>query len=197
MPDMKRREFMILLSGAAACPSRRALWRQPVRPVHRNPQPAAGVWATGLWGRRELFWFGARPVGIHWFSVRIGRVDPARFDFDRVLGRDDHIDGPPFNPHGTRLRQIKIPTTREFLSRVFDLCTIRLEDWTDIEPQNLPLAEVIEVIVRSYRLDSEQFRSAPRTCWPLCGRLSRPAAWVRRLLVVTPGREAHVRRQTA
>jgi hypothetical protein len=34
-----------------------------------------------------------------------------------------------------------------------------------------PLAEVIEVIVRSYRLDSEQFRSAPRTCWPLCGRL--------------------------
>ena len=27
-----------------------------------------------------------------------------------------------------------------------------------------PLAEVIEVIVRSYRLDSEQFRSTPRTC---------------------------------
>src|SRR6516225_6848331 len=43
-----------------------------------------------------------------------------------------------------------------------------------MRPQNLhvPLAEVIEVIVRSYRLDSEQFRSAPRTCWPLCGRLS-------------------------
>src|SRR6516164_5323000 len=27
-----------------------------------------------------------------------------------------------------------------------------------------PQTEVIEVIVRSYRLDSEQFRSAPRTC---------------------------------
>ena len=47
-----------------------------------------------------MFWFGARPVGIHRFSVRIGRVDPARFDFERVHGHDDHIDGPPFNPHG-------------------------------------------------------------------------------------------------
>jgi hypothetical protein len=47
-------------------------------------------------------------------------------------------------------------------------------DWTAGEAANphVPLAEVIEVIVRSYRLDSEQFRSAPRTCWPLCGRLS-------------------------
>ena len=27
MSDMKRREFMILLAGAAACRSRRALWR--------------------------------------------------------------------------------------------------------------------------------------------------------------------------
>jgi hypothetical protein len=41
-----------------------------------------------------------------------------------------------------------------------------------------PQTEVIEVIVRSYRLDSEQFRSAPRTCpsvrWQaeLCGLAS-------------------------
>ena len=48
-----------------------------------------------------------------------------------------------------------------------------------------PLGEVIEVIVRTYRLDSEQFRSAPRTCWLLCGTCDRPA-WVRRLLVVAP-----------
>ena len=33
-------------------------------------------------------------------SVRIGRIDPARFDFERVHGHDDHIDGPPFNPPG-------------------------------------------------------------------------------------------------
>src|SRR5262249_55193521 len=31
-----------------------------------------------------------------------------------------------------------------------------------------PLAELIQVIVRSYHLDSEQFRSDPRTCWPFC-----------------------------
>jgi hypothetical protein len=37
---------------------------------------------------------------------------------------------------------------------------------------HVPLAEVTEVIVRSYRLDSEQFRSAPRTSRPLCGKMS-------------------------
>jgi hypothetical protein len=50
--------------------------------------------------------------------------------------RGDHIDGPPFNPHGIRdsdqglfqaSSKIKIPTTREFFARIFDLCTVRLD----------------------------------------------------------------------
>ena len=64
-----------------------------------------------------------------------------------------------------------------------------------------PLAGVIDVIVRSYRLeigydrgqgppDSEQLRVAPRTCRPLCGTLSvRQTGRVGLSVLVTPGRE--------
>jgi len=67
--------------------------------------------------------------------------------------------------------KIKILTTREFLPAFSIYAPL---DGTAGEAANphVPLAEVIEVIVRGYRLDSEQFRSAPRTCWPLWGRLS-------------------------
>jgi hypothetical protein len=43
MSDMKRREFLTLLGGAAACPRGARFGEQPMRPVYRNPQPAAGV----------------------------------------------------------------------------------------------------------------------------------------------------------
>jgi len=66
--------------------------------------------------------------------------------------------------------EIKIPTAREFFARTFYPCIGQV-----VRPN--PLAEIIEVIVRGYRLDSEQFRSAPRTCRPLCGRLS--VRWTR------------------
>jgi len=50
MSDMKRREFMILLAGAAACRSRRALWRTAYAILSLRRERA-----TGLWGRPELF----------------------------------------------------------------------------------------------------------------------------------------------
>ena len=64
-----------------------------------------------------------------------------------------------------------------------------------------PLAGVIDLIVRSYRLevgydrgegplDSEQLRLAPRTCRPLCGTLSvRQTDRLGLSVLVTPGRE--------
>jgi len=87
MSDMKRREFMILLGGATACRSRRPLWQRAC---------AASLPDSSACGERQVCGADLNcsgSVGIHRFSVRIGRVDPARFDFERVHGRDDHIDG--------------------------------------------------------------------------------------------------------
>jgi len=53
--DDEIRDFIKLIGGAAQRGrSRRTLWRQPVRPVYRILS-LRREWATGLWGRPELF----------------------------------------------------------------------------------------------------------------------------------------------
>jgi hypothetical protein len=132
MSDMKRREFMILLGVAAACRSRRARW--PVCAANLPNSQLQRGWATGLWGQTCIGGEAGRDPPA--FSPHRARR-PARFDFERVHGRDDHIDGPPFNLGPMTcgpltnvcywIVKIKIPTTREFFARVFDLSTVRLD----------------------------------------------------------------------
>jgi hypothetical protein len=67
------------------------------------------------------------------------------------LTRDIEKDGRGRNPDHAGI-----------FARIFDLCTVRLTAGEAVTSHVL-LAEIIEVIVISYRLDSEQFRSVPRT----------------------------------
>jgi len=88
-----------------------------------------------------------------------------------------------------RARRNKKPT-REIFARTFYTCIGRVVGPEAPGTLPNPLAEIIEIIVRGYRLDSEQFRSAPRTCRPLCGTLSlRQTGRFGLSVLVTPGRE--------
>ena len=145
------------------------------RSVNQAQHVETRGWATGLWGRPELFWFGARPVGIHRFSVRIGRVDPANLTLSAFTattitstGRlSTLLAGQCLFPASSN----KNPDHAGIFCPRFRFMHHQIG--RPMRPQmHTFLAEIIEVIVRSYRLDSEQFKSAPRTCWPLCGRLS-------------------------
>jgi hypothetical protein len=76
------------------CRSRRAFWRRTAYAASLRKSSACGgggrhVYVAGL----NCSESAGRPAGIHRFSVRIGRVDAARFDFERAHSRDDHIDG--------------------------------------------------------------------------------------------------------
>ena len=174
------------------------------RSVNQTQHVETRGWATGLWGRPELFWFGARPVGIHRSSVRMG----ASIQQDSTLSAFTATTITSTDRLSTLMAgQCLFPASSNKNpdhARIFcpRFRSMHNQIGRPVRPQNLhvPLAEVIEVIVRSYRLNSEQFRSAPRTCWPLCGRLSVREAG--RLVPSAAGGhsragEADVRHQTA